>query len=309
MGPSALRRLLQAPLVLLILASLSFVIMRLAPGGPFSSEKTTDAQALKAQNARYHLDRSVGVQYLFFLGELAHGDFGTSLASYKGTPVVSVIARTAPTSLLLGAQAMLLALLLGVPAGVLAAMRRGGAGDRLALIGGLVAISIPTFVIGPLLALVFGLWLRWLPIAGWHGAMHPAYQVLPAVALSLPFAGRIARLTRTGLLDVMSQDFIRTARAKGACELRIAFRHALRLGFVPVISYLGPATANILTGSLVVEQVFQIPGLGAEFVQSASNRDYTLVMGTVLAYGACLVLCNCAADLVHQRLDPRVRQQ
>jgi oligopeptide transport system permease protein len=306
MPPSALRRLLQAPLVLLILASVSFVIMRLAPGGPFSGEKSMDPQVRAALEARYHLDQPMLFQYGHFLLDLLHGDLGTSLAGYKGTPVVAVIARTLPTSLLLGAQAMLLALLIGVLAGILAAMRRQRLGDRLTLVVGLVAISMPTFVIGPLLALVFGLWLHWLPIAGWQGWAHPAYQVLPAVALSLPFAGRIARLTRTGLLEVMSQDFIRTARAKGASELRIALRHALRLGFVPVVSFLGPATAAILTGSLVVEQVFQIPGLGFEFVKSAQNRDYTLVMGTVLAYGLCLVLCNLVADAVHRQLDPRV---
>jgi len=308
MGAYLLRRLLQAPLILLVLASLSFVIMRLAPGGPFASERAMDPEVARELAAHYHLDEPITRQYLHFLSALAHGDLGMSISTYRGQSVVSVILRDLPTSLLLGALGLLLALAIGVPAGALGAMRPHSGGDALSMVVALTAISLPTFVIGPLLALVFGLWLHWLPIAGYQGYSHPAYLVLPAIALSAPFAGRIARLTRAGLLDVMSQDFVRTARAKGASELRIAVRHALRLGFAPVVSYLGPAVAAILTGSLVIEQVFQIPGLGREFVISAFNRDFTLVMGTVLVYGLVLILCNLLADLILAMLDPRTRR-
>jgi len=308
MGAYLLRRLLQAPLILLVLASLSFVIMRLAPGGPFASERAMDPEVARELAAHYHLNEPIGRQYLHFLSGLAHADLGMSISTYRGQSVVSVILRDLPTSLLLGALGLLLALLIGVPAGALSAMRPHSGADALSMVVALTAISLPTFVIGPLLALVFGLWLHWLPIAGYQGFSHPAYLVLPAIALSAPFAGRIARLTRAGLLDVMSQDFVRSARAKGASELRIAVRHALRLGFAPVVSYLGPAVAAILTGSLVIEQVFQIPGLGREFVISAFNRDFTLVMGTVLVYGLILILCNLLADLVLAMLDPRTRR-
>jgi oligopeptide transport system permease protein len=307
MGAYLLRRLLQAPLVLLVLASLSFVIVHLAPGGPFAGERAMDPEVQHALEARYHLDESIPRQYLHFLWSLAHADFGPSISTYKGQSVNSVIMRALPTSLLLGALGLLLALLFGVGAGVVAALKPHSARDGITMVMALTVISLPTFVIGPLLALVFGLWLHWLPIAGYHGFLEPAYLVLPALALSGPFAGRIARLTRAGLLDVLSQDFIRTARAKGAGEYRIAFRHALALGFAPVVSYLGPASAAILTGSLVIEQVFQIPGLGREFVLSAFNRDFTLVMGTVIVYGVILVACNLAADLALALLDPRTR--
>jgi len=308
MGAYLLRRLLQAPLILLVLASLSFVIMRLAPGGPFASERAMDPEVAHELAAHYHLDQPIAKQYLYFLASLGRADLGMSMSTYRGQSVASVILRALPTSLLLGALGLLLALLLGVPAGVLGAMRPHSGGDALSMVVALTAISLPTFVIGPLLALVFGLWLQWLPIAGYQGFSHPAYLVLPAIALSAPFAGRIARLTRAGLLEVMSQDFVRSARAKGASELRIAIRHALRLGFAPVVSYLGPAVAAILTGSLVIEQVFQIPGLGREFVISAFNRDFTLVMGTVLVYGLILILCNLLADLALAMLDPRTRR-
>jgi oligopeptide transport system permease protein len=309
MGAYLLRRLLQAPLVLLVLASLSFVIMRAAPGGPFAGEKALDPQVQQVLEKRFHLHESIPRQYLRFLGSLLRGDLGPSMSTYKGTSVNAVIARELPTSLLLGSLAMLLALAVGVPSGILAAMRPRSTGDSLSMVSALVAISVPTFVIGPLLALVFGLRLHWLPIASYHGWRHPSYLVLPAIALAAPFAGRIARLTRAGLLDVLGQDFVRTARAKGASEWRVTAYHALRLGFTPVVSFLGPATAAILTGSLVIEQVFQIPGLGREFVVSALNRDFTLVMGTVIIYGAILIVCNLLADCGLALLDPRTRNR
>lgn len=302
-----LRRLLLAPVVLLVLASLSFFIMRLAPGGPFQSERAIDPEVRAALEHRYHLDEPMWRQYLRFLGDCAHGDLGESMSTYKGRPVTRIIAATLPVSVVLGVEALLLAILIGTFAGVGAALFRHGVTDRGGLVVALVAVSMPTFVTGPLLALVFGLWLHWLPIAGWHGIRHPLDQVLPSCALALPFAGRIARLTRASMLEVLSQEFIRTARAKGATTWRIALWHALRPAYLPVIAYLGPATANILTGSVVIEQVFSIPGLGREFVASAFNRDFTLVMGTVLVYGALLVAATIAADLLQAFLDPRIR--
>jgi oligopeptide transport system permease protein len=306
-GAWLLRRLLLAPVVLLVLATLTFAMVRAAPGGPFQSERGLDPTVQAALAAQYHLDRPLWRQYLDYLGDLAQGDLGPSY-KHKAETVNEIVARELPVSLLLGGLALLLALGLGIPAGVLAAARPAGAGDHLAMVAALVAISLPTFVIGPLLAFGFGLWLGWLPVAGWGGWSAPAFLVLPVLTLALPFAARIARLVRAGVLEVANQDFVRTARAKGLDGSAVLMRHALRVGLLPLAGFLGPAAAGLLTGSVVVEQVFQIPGLGREFVEAAVNRDYTLVMGTVLVYGAILVLCNLAADLLAGFLDPRARQ-
>lgn len=308
MGAYLVRRLLQVPVVLLVLATVTFVIVRLAPSGPFAGERALDPTVQKALEERFALDRPLPVQYGRFLADLARGDLGPSMSTYKGRTVNEVLADRLPTSLLLGALALLAALAIGIPVGVLSALRPRSPLDRGTMVLAVLAISVPSFVVAPLLALAFGLWLNVLPTSGYHGWMQPQYLVLPVLALALPFAGRIARLTRAGLLEVLALDFVRSARAKGATEWRIASRHALRLGFVPVASFLGPATAYVLTGSLVIEQVFQLPGLGREFVVSATNRDYTLVMGTVLVYGAILVASNLVADLLIGWLDPRVRQ-
>ncbi len=306
MGAYLLRRLLLAPVVLLVLATVTFVMVRCAPGGPFTAERGMDPVVQQALARQYHFDRPLWRQYLDFLGNLAVGDLGPSY-KHKAETVNEIVARELPVSLLLGGLALLVALAVGIPAGVIAAARPDRLGDRAAMVAALVAISLPTFVIGPLLAFGFGLWLGWLPVAGWGGWSAPVFLVLPVLTLAAPCAARIARLVRAGVLEVSGQDFVRTARAKGLDGATVLVRHALRVGLLPLAGFLGPAAATMLTGSVVVEQVFQIPGLGREFVEAAINRDYTLVMGTVLVYGAILVLCNLAADLLGGLLDPRAR--
>jgi len=305
---SLLRRLLLAPLVLLVLASITFVLIRLAPGGPFDDERSTDAAVEQALAAQYHLDESLGRQYLRFLGDLVQGDLGPSFRS-PGETVVAKIARHLPVSMGLGLLALLVAVLAGVSAGTIAAVRRNSALDHGTMVVAMTGLALPTFVIGPILALVFGQWWGWLPVAGWQGFDAPRYLLLPVITLALPFAARIARLTRAGMLEVLSADHVRTARAKGLSGRMVVWRHVLRGGLLPVISYLGPATADILTGSVVVEAVFAIPGIGQEFVQSALSRDYTVVMGTVLVYGVLLILFNMLSDILFVLADPRVRNR
>lgn len=303
-----LRRLLMAPLVLLVLATISFVMMHAAPGGPFDGERKIDPETERALRAKYHLDESAPLQYLRFLGDLAQGDLGPSFI-HKTQTVNEIIADKLPTSLFLGAIALLIALAIGLMVGVLSAVAQGSAWDRSAMVLCTLGLSIPPFVIGPMLALLFGLYLGWLPVAEYKGPLAPAYLVLPALTLAIPFAARIARLSRAGLLEVITADHVRSARAKGASEAAVVLKHALPAGMLPVIGFLGPAVAYLLTGSLVIEKIFQIPGLGREFVESATNRDYTLVMGTVLVYGAIVLACNLLADLALGAIDPRVRQR
>ncbi|MBA3685745.1 MAG: ABC transporter permease [Planctomycetes bacterium] len=303
MGRYLIKRLLQAPLVLFVLVTISFFLMRAAPGGPFTRERSGDARSEQARAQRWGLDKPLPTQYLLFLGRLARGDLDYSMKQ-EDERVSERIARHLPVSLLLGSLALGLALLLGISAGVIAAMRRNRLPDHLAMLVAMIGLAVPAFVIGPLLAWGFGLRLGWLPVAGYDGWLH---LVLPAVTLALPYAARIARLCRAGMLDVINQDFVRTARAKGLSELAVVARHVLRGGLLPVVSYLGPAATDVLTGSLVVEAIFRIPGMGYEFVNGALNRDYTVVMGTVVVYGALLVAFNLLSDLVYGLLDPRVR--
>lgn len=301
-----LRRLVQAPLVLLIIVTLSFFFVRLAPGGPFSAERRLDPVVESALRARYHLDEALPLQYLRYVRDLLRGDLGPSFKQ-RSRSVNEIIAQGLPVSALLGCSALFIAILAGMGAGFVSAMRRASVWDRGAMLTALIGLSVPTFVIGPILQMLFSIHAKVLPLAGYEGAASPQYLLLPAITLALPFAARIARLARAGLLDVLNQDFIRTARAKGLSEIAVLFRHALRGGVFPVVSFLGPATAQIMTGSLVVEKIFQIPGLGREFVESALSRDYTLIMGLVVVYGVMLVACNLAVDIAYGLLDPRVR--
>lgn len=312
MGRYLLKRLIQFPLVLGILITVSFFMMRLAPGGPFSGEKRVDPAILEKMNEKYGLQDGMGRQYLRFLGNLARLDLGPSF-KHKTRTVNEIIAERAPVSAVLGGSAILLALLLGLTAGVIAAIRQNSRWDYSSMAVAMVGLSVPTFVVGPMLALLLGIYAGLLPVAGFETMFgttwlpRPSYLLLPAVTLSLPFAARIARLTRAGMLEVIHQDYIRTAWAKGLTERVIVVRHALRGALLPVVSFLGPATAEILTGSLVVEQVFAFPGLGREFVQSAINRDYTLVMGTVILFGLLLITFNLIVDVLYGFLDPRIR--
>lgn len=301
----ALLRLAGAVPTLWVIITLSFFIIRLAPGGPFDDEQALPPQIKANLEAAYGLDQPVLMQYGRYLRGLVRGDFGPSY-KFKDFSVTELIARGLPLSLALGFSAVLLALLAGIPLGMLAALRQNSGADHAIMGAAVFGIALPSFVIGPLLALTFGLYLDWLPVAGWE-AGQPLYLVLPVVTLALPVIAYVARLTRGSLLEVLRANHIRTARAKGLNERQVLLRHALRPALLPVVSYLGPATAFVVTGSLVVETVFSLPGTGRYLVQGAINRDYTLVMGMIIVYGALTLLCNLIADLLYGWFDPRVR--
>lgn len=300
-----IRRLLTAIPTLLGVVILSFVLMRLAPGGPFDGERPLDAATRAALDAAYGLDKPLGEQILLYLGRLAHGDFGPSLV-YRDFTVTALIAQGLPVSLTLGALALILALALGIAAGIGAATDPGGWRDRVLMLGSTILTALPSFVVAPILVLLFALWAGWLPASGW-GEGRPDNLILPVIALALPVAGAIAKLTRAGLAGVLTKDHILAARARGLAPARLLIRHALRPALLPVASYLGPAAAGLLTGAVVIETVFALPGLGRYFVQGALNRDYPLVLGVVLLYAGLIVAFNLAADLLYGWLDPRVR--
>jgi len=297
------RRLLQAIPVLFVIITATFFMVRFVPGGPFTAEKAIPPEILKNLETHYGLDQPLWRQYLTYLGSVARGDLGPSF-KYPNRTVNEIIGDKLPVSLELGGLALVVALAFGLTLGVLAAVRRNTWLDYLASTTGLLGICVPTFVLGPLLVLFFAIHLGWFNASGWYG---PADRVLPALTLGFVYAAYIMRLTRGGMLEVLNQDFIRTARAKGASESRIVFHHALRGGLLPVVAFLGPGIAGILTGSFVIETIFQIPGLGREFVNSAFNRDYTLVLGTVVLYATLIVGCNLVVDVVQVWLNPRLK--
>lgn len=301
----AIRRIAALVPTLFVIITLSFLIIRLAPGGPFDDEQGMPPAIRANLDAAYGLDQPLATQYLRYLNGLLHGDFGPSF-KFRDTEVTELIAQGLPVSLTLGLGAILLSILVGVPLGICAALRRDTLIDHGVRTVAALGVALPAFVIGPLLALLFGLYLHWLPVAGWG---EPRHLVLPVITLALPVSAYVARLTRTSFIEVMRANFIRTARAKGISELRIVLRHGLRPALMPVVSYLGPATAFIVTGSLVVEMVFGLPGTGRYLVQGAINRDYTLVMGMIVVYGTLTLLCNLVADLIYGWLDPRVRHE
>jgi oligopeptide transport system permease protein len=296
-------RFLQSLLALFVVVTATFFMIRFVPGGPFTAEKAITPEIQRNLEAHYGLDQPLWRQYLDYLGNLACGDLGPSF-KFSNRTVNEIIADKLPASAELGSLALAVALLLGVSLGTLAAVRRNTWIDYVASTVGMVGISIPTFVVGPLLVLGLAVHLGWLNASGWDYASD---RVLPALVLGFAYAAPISRLTRGGLLDILHQDFIRTARAKGASEFRIVTHHALRGGLLPVVSYLGPATAGILTGSFVIETIFQIPGIGREFVLSAFNRDYTLVLGTVILYAALIMALNLVVDVVQAWMNPKVR--
>jgi oligopeptide transport system permease protein len=288
-----------------IIITISFFVIRLAPGGPFDDEQTLPPEIKANLEAAYGLDKPLTEQYWRYLAGLVQGDFGPSF-KFKDFTVTELIAQGLPVSLLLGLFAILLAVMVGVPLGTLAALRQNSAVDYSIMGVAVIGIALPSFVIGPLFALIFGLYLRWFPVAGWESGDF-SYLVLPVVTLALPVIAYIARLTRGSLLEVLRTNFVRTARAKGLSERQVIVRHALRPALLPVVSYLGPATAFVITGSLVVETVFGLPGSGRYLVQGAINRDYTLVMGMIVVYGGLTLFLNLISDLLYGWLDPRVR--
>jgi oligopeptide transport system permease protein len=296
------RRLLLMIPTLWVIGTLTFFMMRLAPGGPFLAEREIPEAARAQLERKYGLDQPLAVQYGRFLVNAVRLDFGPSYR-FSQKQVSEIIAEAFPVSLELGGWALLLALVVGVPIGVIAALKQNGAWDYFSMAAALVGVSVPNFVLGPLLVLVFSLTFFWVPPALWQG---PESRILPVITLSAIYTAYIARLTRAGMLEVMRQDFIRTAYAKGLPNRVVVIKHALKLGILPVVSFLGPAAARIVTGSIVIESIFAIPGLGSHLVQGAFNRDYTVVMGVVIFYALFLLLLNLLVDLAYTWIDPRV---
>ena len=291
--------------VLFVIATLVFFMARLAPGGPFDRERSVPPEALAAINAYYNLDAPLFEQYIDYMKGLIQGDLGPSFKKPSRTVNEWILMRF-PVSLELGIYALGVALLIGVVAGLIASLRPNSWADYVPMSMAMIGICVPTFVLGPLLVLVFGLWLGWFPVYGWED---PLDKVLPSLTLGASYAAYIARLTRGGMLEVLAQDFIRTARAKGLSEGAVVLKHGLRGGIQPVISFVGPAAANMLSGSFVVETIFQIPGLGREFVQAAFNRDYTMILGSVLFYAVLILIFNLLVDIAIALLDPRLRHE
>ena len=303
----ALLRLLGAIPTLLLVIVLAFLMVHAAPGGPFDDERVLPPETAAALAAAYNLDEPLHRQFFNYLSGLAQGDLGPSYR-YRDYTVGELIGNAFPVSLKLGAMAMLLATVMGIAAGSFAAIRRNTVVDRIVMTFAMTGLSIPVFVVAPVLVLLFAVKLQWLP-AGWSGNEGVARFILPVIALALPQIAYIARLTRASMIDVLASDFIRTARAQGLGTSAIVRFHALKPALLPVLSYMGPAIAAILTGSVVVEEIFGIPGLGQFFVRGALNRDYTLVLGIVIFYAALLVLLNLVVDILYGVIDPRIRQR
>ncbi|MEP4149076.1 MAG: ABC transporter permease subunit [Halioglobus sp.] len=299
-------RLLQAIPVILAVITVTFFLVRIAPGGPFDSEKAVMPEVKAALEAQYRLDQPLFTQYTAYLGDLAQGEFGPSF-KYPGRSVNELIGAGLPVTAELGFYALLVAVIIGGIAGVLASLKPNTAQDYIPMSAAMIGICMPSFLLGPVLVLVFGIYLDWLPVSGWGDI--PGDKILPAITLGSTYAAYIARLSRAGMLEVMSQDYIRTARAKGLPEWQVVTKHALRGGLIPVVAFLGPAFAGLLAGSFVVETIFQIPGLGRFYVQAAFNRDYTMILGTTVFLSTLIVLFNLLSDILAAWMNPRLRAQ
>ena len=297
------KRFLEMIPVLFIIATMTFFMAKLAPGGPFSSDKKIPAEIQKQLEAHYGLDKPLFVQYVDYMGHLLKGDLGPSF-KYEGRSVNELIGAAFPVSLQLGCYALAIALLIGLTAGIIASSRPNSLTDYAPMSLAMVGICIPTFVMGPLLLLIFGIGLNMFNVSGWDTLRD---KVLPSVTLGLYYAAYVTRLTRGGMLEILNQDFIRTARAKGASSTRVLFKHALKGGLLPVISFLGPAAAGLITGSFVIETIFDIPGLGRFFITSFFNRDYTLVLGATLFYALFVLLFNLFVDVLQVLMNPKLR--
>ena len=299
-------RLLQAIPVIFVVITVTFFLVRLAPGGPFDSEKAVLPEVKAALEAQYRLDLPLAQQYTAYLGDLLQGDLGPSF-KYPGRDVNELITAGLPITAELGLYALLVAVFIGGIAGVIAALRPNTAQDYVPMTAAMIGICMPSFLLGPLLVLVFGIYLDWLPVSGWGDI--PGDKILPAITLGSAYSAYIARLSRAGMLEVMNQDYIRTARAKGLPEWQVVIRHGLRGGLIPVVAFLGPAFAGLLAGSFVVETIFQIPGLGRFYVQAAFNRDYTMILGTTVFLSTLIVLFNLLSDIIAAWMNPRLRAQ
>jgi oligopeptide transport system permease protein len=303
----ALKRVVGAIPTLFLVVVVAFAMVRAAPGGPFDTDRSLPRDVAANIERAYHLDEPMLRQFVRYLNGVLHGDLGPSFR-YSDYTVSELIAAALPVSMQLGGMAMLLALLVGIPAGVFAALNRDTPTDRVVSGFAMTGISIPVIVIAPLLVLLFAVLLGWFP-AGWSGSRTQSRWILPLIALALPQIAFIARITRSSMIEVLESEFIRTARAQGLRTSAILIHHALKPALLPLISYLGPAIVGIVTGAIVVEQIFGIPGLGHLFVQGAQNRDFTLVLGLVILYAALIVLLNLIVDLLYGVLDPRIRRQ
>ncbi len=296
------RRITQSVLVLFVIITVTFFMVRFAPGDPFSAERKMPEHIKERLMDHYGLNDPLAVQYFNYLGGLVQGDLGPSFTETRS--VNRILAATFPVSLELGGWALLISLGIGLPVGICAALYRNTLADYVPMSLAMIGICLPTFVLGPILALIFGVWLGWFNVSGWFT---PADRVLPALTIGFVYAAVIARITRGGMLEILSQDFIRTAKAKGVPFPRIVVFHTLKGGLLPVLSFLGPALAGIISGSFVVETIFQIPGMGREFVSSAFDRDYTLVLGTVILYATLITVANLLVDIAQVILNPRLR--
>ena len=301
-----LRRLGTAIPVLLAVITLTFVMVHSAPGGPFDEEKAVSPEVLVKLNERYNLNEPLVVQYFDYLGNVLQGDFGPSFR-YPSRSVTELISIGLPITFELALYAILFALMLGIIAGVISSLRPNTAYDYVPMTIAMAGICIPSIVLGPSLTLVFGIQLSWLPVTGWGDI--PGDKILPTITLGTAYAAYCARLTRGGMLEILNQDFIRTARAKGISEFRVVVVHALRGGLTPVIAFLGPAMAGLLAGSFVVETIFGIPGLGRFYVEAAFNRDYTMILGTSIFFSCLIISFNLLSDLVAASLNPKLRDQ
>ena len=301
-----LRRLGTAIPVLLAVITLTFVMVHSAPGGPFDEEKAVSPEVLVQLNERYNLNEPLVVQYFDYLGNVLQGDFGPSFR-YPSRSVTELISIGLPITFELALYAILFALMLGIIAGVISSLRPNTAYDYIHMTIAMAGICIPSIVLGPSLTLIFGIQLNWLPVTGWGDI--PGDKILPTITLGTAYAAYCARLTRGGMLEILNQDFIRTARAKGLSEFRVVVVHALRGGLTPVIAFLGPAMAGLLAGSFVVETIFGIPGLGRFYVEAAFNRDYTMILGTSIFFSCLIISFNLLSDLVAASLNPKLRDQ
>ncbi len=299
------KRLLEAIPTLLVLITVSFFLMRFAPGNPFSSERSLPPQVKANIEAKYGLDKPVIEQYFNYLKNLVQGDLGPSF-KYKDYTVNELVAQALPVSAKIGATAFILAVLIGVSLGTLAALKQNSWVDYIVMSGAMVGVVIPSFVLAPVLVLIFAIGLKWLPAGGWNGGA-AQFMVLPVIGMMMHYISSIARIMRGSMIEVMSSNFIRTARAKGLSTAYIVSRHALRPAILPVVSYLGPAFVGIITGSVVIETIFGLPGIGQLFVNGALNRDYSMVLGLTILVGALTITFNAIVDILYAVIDPKIR--
>ncbi|OQX33528.1 MAG: oligopeptide transporter permease [Oceanospirillales bacterium LUC14_002_19_P2] len=302
-----IKRLAIAIPTLLVLITISFFLMQMAPGSPFTGERALPPEILKNIEAKYHLDKPLYQQYFYYLRDLAHGDLGPSF-KYKDYTVNELVAQSFPVSLKIGVAAFIVTVLVGVGAGTIAALKQNSWLDYLVMSLAMTGVVLPSFVIAPLLVLVFAVTLHWLPAGGWHDGSWQ-YMVLPVTAMAILYIAAIARIQRSSLIEVLNSNFIRTAKAKGLPFHHIILRHALRPSLLPVVSYMGPAFVGIITGSVVIETVFGLPGVGQHFVNGALNRDYSLVLGLTIIIGALTILFTAIVDILYAVIDPKIRYE